>query len=186
MLPRQWLPPGAHARPPARFGRASKSSSTEIGGPTLLVGRGLEITSPRSGVSGVCTTPAGALRRAASGARCSQGPRAFPCLEDHRVVPWRGCAAELAHVDALDVPHDIFPCDVIVPAGMLATVARQELNEISSALYVTPDDEAILAKLAAWEGEIQLVPGLDDVDERDARVWHAFSPIARAQEDVAR
>jgi hypothetical protein len=92
----------------------------------------------------------------------------------------RLCSGACPRRCARPSPHDIFPCDVIVPAGMLATVARQELNEISSALYVTPDDEAIRAKLAAWEGEIQLVPGLDDVDERDARVWHAFSPIARA------
>ena len=114
VLPRQWLPPGAHARPPARFGRASKSSSTEIRGPTLLVGRGLKIIRRDRGCREVCTTPAGALAwRAASGARCSQGPAPSPAWKTNRVVPWRGCAAELAHVDALDRPPRHIPvrCD---------------------------------------------------------------------------
>jgi hypothetical protein len=52
-----------------------RTPSSDRGVPTPLVGRGFEI-SPRSGVSaGGCTTPAGALaRRAAPGARYSQGP----------------------------------------------------------------------------------------------------------------
>jgi len=37
-------------------------------------------------------------------------------------------------------PLDIFAAAVIVPEGMLATVTHQELNELGSVLYVTPDD----------------------------------------------
>lgn len=76
--------------------------------------------------------------------------------------------------------HDIFAEDVIVPEGMTATVTEQGLNDLATALYVTPDDEAIRTKLAAWDGMIQLVPGLDREYANREHEWQALSPIGRA------
>jgi hypothetical protein len=75
--------------------------------------------------------------------------------------------------------HDIFP-EALVPAGTRATVTEQGLNEISSALAVTPDDVELQAKLAEWDGEIILSPPLDREGSGNREpAWSEASPLAK-------
>ena len=77
---------------------------------------------------------------------------------------------------------DIFP-DCFVPAGTLGTVIENNLNEITSAMEVLPDDLDIRRALAEWDGQIELSPftggGVAHTDEQgNDLAWQELSPVA--------
>ena len=78
------------------------------------------------------------------------------------------------------VPFDIFP-EAVIPAGTLATVKENGLNEIWSAMLVLPDDETIREKLREWDGCIHIKggnPGCHQDHPEFAAEWLALSPLA--------
>ncbi len=74
--------------------------------------------------------------------------------------------------------HDIYP-EALVPAGTMATVTTNDLNEMSASLYVLPDDASLRDALKEWDGEIILYPALDrDESGNKEFAWNALSPIS--------
>jgi len=76
---------------------------------------------------------------------------------------------------------DIFP-DCFVPEGTLATVIENNLNEITSAIEVLPDDLEIRRALKEWDGQIELSPflggGVAHLDENgNDLAWQELSPV---------
>ena len=76
---------------------------------------------------------------------------------------------------------DIFP-QCFVPAGTLATVIENNLNEITSSMEVLPDDLEIRRALSEWDGQIELSPffggGVAHTDENgDDLAWQDRSPL---------
>jgi hypothetical protein len=91
---------------------------------------------------------------------------------------------------------DIFP-ECIVPAGTTATVSENglngvsnrntvatvedlglTLNELACACIVTPDDAALRAVLAEWDGDIWLTPPLDRSTGNREPDWLGLSPLS--------
>lgn len=77
---------------------------------------------------------------------------------------------------------DIFP-EALIPAGSMATIVENGLNEIWCAMLVKPDDEKLCAALSAWQGRIYLPPtgtsldpGADNAASDPA--WNSASPLA--------
>jgi hypothetical protein len=74
---------------------------------------------------------------------------------------------------------DIFP-ECTVPAGTLATVKENSLNEMQPGMWVLPDDESIRLALADdWEGNVHLynIDLKTHADEPDSG-WDQPSPLA--------
>jgi hypothetical protein len=75
--------------------------------------------------------------------------------------------------------HDIFP-EALVPAGTRATVTE---IETAGAVWVKPDDLALQAKLAEWDGEIMLSPPRDREDSGNREpAWSEASPLASLEQ----
>jgi len=75
-------------------------------------------------------------------------------------------------------PHDIFP-HCIVPAGTVATVIENSLNELGELIAVLPDDREIRQALSEWDGEVWLRPYDLTINSDDPNSeWHQRSPLA--------
>ena len=90
----------------------------------------------------------------------------------------------LATVCASVEPWDIFP-ETIVPAGSLATVVENSLNEMQPCLIVLPDDDAQRVRLKEWSGNVWLWGPDDDALDVDGHPvadskWLNPSPVERA------
>jgi hypothetical protein len=70
---------------------------------------------------------------------------------------------------------DIYP-DALVPAGTQGTIVQNNLNEIEPNLWVRPDDTALQASLADWDGCICLVASGDPGNPDDPG-WLELSPL---------
>jgi hypothetical protein len=74
--------------------------------------------------------------------------------------------------------HDIFP-EALVAQGTVATVTE---IETAGAVWVKPDDLALQAKLAEWDGEIMLSPPRDREDSGNREpAWSEPSPLAKME-----
>ncbi len=73
--------------------------------------------------------------------------------------------------------HDIFP-ECMVPAGTTGTVTENGLNELLGTVIVAPDDTALRAALAEWDGAIWLSPPLDRATGNREPDWLGVSPLA--------
>lgn len=76
---------------------------------------------------------------------------------------------------------DIFP-ECVVPAGTLATVVNNSLNEITSEMHVLADPLEIRRALEKWDGEVYLSPflggGVAHLDENgEDLAWQDLSPL---------
>jgi hypothetical protein len=86
------------------------------------------------------------------------------------------CANRLKTGDRVKfvVPHDIFAVGLIIEAGSLGTVMRNDLNEISQAIWILPDKHEYRHQLNEWDHCIELsVAGLED------EVWGSDSEIVK-------
>jgi hypothetical protein len=75
--------------------------------------------------------------------------------------------------------YDIFP-ECVVPAGTVATIVENSLNEMQPGLFLQPDDESIRTALKQWDGIIYLMPEADSGDPEDP-AWQEPSPVEVAR-----
>lgn len=68
---------------------------------------------------------------------------------------------------------DIFP-DCLVPAGAMATVEENGLNEIYCTMLLKPDDQAVRDALSEWDGLVHLSGPERPNDMRD---WLEDAPV---------
>jgi hypothetical protein len=69
-------------------------------------------------------------------------------------------------------PWDVFP-ETVVPAGAIATVVENSLNEMEPTLFLLPDDPAIREALRRWSGEVYLY----GPDHPDSPEWGKEAPV---------
>jgi hypothetical protein len=67
---------------------------------------------------------------------------------------------------------DVFP-ETVVPAGAIATVVENSLNEMEPTLFLLPDDPAIREALRRWSGEVYLY----GPDHPDSPEWGKEAPV---------
>jgi hypothetical protein len=86
-------------------------------------------------------------------------------------------------------PFDIFSENILVPAGTLATLMDNSLNEIQPLMAVLPDDRDIRRKLLDWDGEVILygwtnnggmINSADADPTHEDSEWQQESPLALA------
>lgn len=75
--------------------------------------------------------------------------------------------------------HDVFP-ECIIPAGSVAVIVGNELNELSQAICVRPNSAKLRAELS--DGELLLVcEGDDAAPDATKSKWTTVSPLAVLQ-----